>query len=102
MQIYRRKPMHTVMPGFLSLLVGSTRCTLHCTECTAPHGHRHTRQTHIVESTGASGPGGRPGQISVFRFPPAPLRRVRTFCVNVFAVSERQRFWKLRPDGPLT
>jgi len=47
-------------------------CTLHCTECTSPHGHRRTRQTHIVESTGVSGPDGRPGQISVFRFPPAP------------------------------
>jgi len=44
---------------------GSTRCTLHCTECTPPHGHKPTRQTHIVESTGASGPDGRPGQISV-------------------------------------
>ena len=28
------------------------------------------------------------------RFPPAPQGRVRTFCVNVFAVSERQRFWR--------
>ena len=37
----------------------------HCTECTQPDGHRPTHQTHILESTGASGPGGRPGQISV-------------------------------------
>jgi hypothetical protein len=41
------------------------RCTLHCTECTAPDGRRHTRQTHILESTGTSGPTGRPGQISL-------------------------------------
>ena len=49
----------------MTTLAGSTRCTLRCTECTPPHGHRPTRQTHIVESTGASGPDGRPGQISV-------------------------------------
>jgi len=41
------------------------RCTLRCTECTAPDGQRRTRQRHIVESTGVSGPDGRPGQISV-------------------------------------
>ena len=42
-----------------------TECTPHCTECTPPDGHRPTRQTDILESTGASGPDGRPGQISV-------------------------------------
>ena len=43
----------------------STRRTLRCTECTQPDGHRPTRQTHILESTGASGPGARLGQTSV-------------------------------------
>ncbi len=43
----------------------STRCTPHCTECTPPGGHRLTRQTHSPESTGARGPGGHRGQISV-------------------------------------
>jgi M6 family metalloprotease-like protein len=50
----------------------SSRCTFHCTECTPSGGHRRTRQTHILESTGASGPDGRSEQVSVFRFPPAP------------------------------
>ena len=37
----------------------------YCTECTPTDGHRLTRQIHILESTGASGPDGRLGQISV-------------------------------------
>ena len=49
----------------LALMVALTRRTLHCAECTPPGGHRPTRQTHIIESTGASGPDGRPAQISV-------------------------------------
>ena len=49
----------------MTTLAGFTRCTFHCTECTAPDGHRLTRQTHIPDSTGASGPDGHPGQISV-------------------------------------
>jgi len=46
-------------------LVGLTRCTFHCTECRPPDGCRRTRQTHKPESTGASSPDGRPGQVSV-------------------------------------
>ena len=49
----------------MTTLAGSTRCTLRCTECTPPHGHRPTRQTHIGGSTGASGPDGHSGHMSV-------------------------------------
>ena len=44
---------------------GLKRRIVHCAECTQPHGHRPTRQTHIPDSTGASGPDGHIGRVSV-------------------------------------
>ncbi|SVE50955.1 uncharacterized protein METZ01_LOCUS503809 [marine metagenome] len=49
----------------LGLLAGSTHCTPHCAECTSPDRYRRTPQIHILEFTGANGPDGRLGQISV-------------------------------------
>ncbi len=36
-------------------LVGLTRCTIHCTDCTPPDGHGFARQTHSPDSMAASG-----------------------------------------------